>query len=66
MEAQTFFFKDSLFFESCFTEILWNISMMYQTKVSCETKQVWVHSLNARNIFNKYYTDFETWKIFNI
>ena len=50
------------FFESCFTEILWSSSMVYQTKLSFETKQISrVHSPNARIIiFDKYYTDFET------
>ena len=37
--------------------------MMYHTKLSFEAKQInQVHSLNARNTFNKYYTDFETCK----
>ena len=36
---------------------------MYHTKLSFEAKQInQVHSLNARNTFNKYYTDFETCK----
>ena len=40
--------------------------MMYQTKLNFEAKQInRVHSLNARNIFNKYYADFEMCKIFN-
>ena len=42
--------------------------MVYQTKLSFETKQInRVPSLNARIvIFDKYYTDLETCKVFNI